>query len=94
MQFVPTSLNLDTGEQDTRHQMYVDKANDAILVEESDDRFDQVFVIGVSLIDMTKSISPKSLPEIIDDIMRSEPFCNYPKVKDKFLENYKDEITR
>lgn len=25
VQFVPTSLNLDTGEQDTRHQMYVDK---------------------------------------------------------------------
>ena len=76
------------------HQMYVDKANDAIYVEEPDDRFDQVFVMGVSLIDMTKRISPKPVREIIDDVMKSEPFCNYPKVKDKFIENYKDEITR
>ena len=74
--------------------MYVDKANDAILVEEPDDRFDQVFVMGVSLIDMTKRISSKPVREIIDEVMKSEPFCNYPKVKDKFLENYKDEITR
>ena len=76
------------------HQMYVDKANDAIFIEEPDNRFDQVFVMGVSLIDMTKRISSKPVREIIDEVMKSEPFCNYPKVKDKFLENYKDEITR
>lgn len=76
------------------HQMYIDKANDAICVEEPDDRFDQVFVIGVSLIDMNKRLSSKPVNEIIDDVMKSEPFCNYPKLKDKFIANYTDEITR
>ena len=76
------------------HQMYVDKANDVISVEEPEDRFDQVFVMGISLIDMAKNISSKSISEIIDDVMKSEPFCNYPKVKDKLIENYSDEITR
>ena len=73
-------------------QMYIDKSNDAISVVESDTRIDDVYVIGVTMVETIKKLGLKSVKDIIEDVMKSEPFCNYPQIKDKLNDNYKDEI--
>lgn len=71
-------------------QMYIDKSNESIEVEEPDNRFDDVFQLGVTLVENLKKINGKEYSEIVEDIMNSEPFCNYSNLKEKLLENYND----
>ena len=75
-------------------QMYIDKSNEAISVVESDTRIDDVYVLGISMVETLKQLGLQPVKDIIEDIMKSEPFCNYPQIKDKLSENYKDEIDR
>jgi len=69
-------------------QIYIDTSNDAILTDETDTRFDDVFQLGITMIETIKSICEKPVENIIDDLMNSEPFCKYPKLKDKLTQNY------
>lgn len=71
-------------------QMYIDKSNESIEVEESDNRFDDVFQLGVTLVENLKKINGKEYSELVEDLMNSEPFCNYSNLKEKLLENYND----
>ena len=73
------------------HQMYIDKSNEAITVEENDSRFDDVFQIAVSMIDTLRTINPQPTETIIKDIMKSEPFCKYPKLEEKLTDNYNED---
>lgn len=75
-------------------QIYIDKSNDAISQEESDSRVDEVFQLGVYMVNLAKSFGKKSISEIVSDLMRTEPFCKYKAIEDKLLENYKDEIDK
>lgn len=70
-------------------QMYIDKSNEAIFVEETDSRFDDVFQIAVSIVATLKSASTQSYEDIINGLMKSEPFCKYPKLRVKLIENFK-----
>ena len=72
-------------------QMYIDKSNDAISTEEPDNRLEEVYEIGVTMVEAIKKMSPLPVNTIIDDVMKSEPFCNYPQIKQKLLENYAHE---
>lgn len=69
-------------------QMYIDKSNESIEVEESDNRFDDIFQLGVTLVENLKKINGKEYREIVEDLMNSEPFCNYSNLKEKLLKNY------
>ncbi len=69
-------------------QMYIDKSNESISIEEPENRFDDLFQMAITLIDAIKKISNQSIEEIICDLMKSEPFCKYPKLKDKLIENF------
>lgn len=73
-------------------QIYIDKSNDAIRQEEPDNRLDEVYQLGVYMVSLAKSFGKKSIPEIVSDLMRTEPFCKYKVIEKKLLENYKDEI--
>ena len=70
-------------------QMYIDKSNEAISIEETDSRFDDVFQIAVTMIATLKSTGTQSYEGIIDGLMKSEPFCKYPKLRVKLFENFK-----
>lgn len=71
-------------------QMYIDKSNEAITVEENDSRFDDVYQIAVTMASTLKKATNGPTEHIIDEIMKSEPFCKYPKLRDKLTENYKE----
>lgn len=69
-------------------QMYIDKSNEAIEVEEADNRFNDVYQLGVTLIENIRKVSDKNVREIVEDVMKSEPFCNYSDIKEKLLKDY------
>lgn len=71
-------------------QMYIDKSNEAICIEETDSRFDDVYQIAITMITALKGAGVQSYDEIIEGLMKSEPFCKYPKLKNKLIENFKE----
>ena len=71
-------------------QMYIDKSNEAITVEETDSRFDDVFQIAVTMVSTLKDATNGATENIINDLMKSEPFCKYQKLKDKLTDNFKE----
>lgn len=71
-------------------QMYIDKSNEAIAIEETDSRFDDVYQIAVTMAVALKKVGSQSYKEIIDGLMKSEPFCNYPKLTQKLTDNFKE----
>ena len=72
-------------------QMYIDKSNEAITVEETDSRFDDVFQIAVTMVSTLKDATNGATENIINDLMKSEPFCKYQKLKDKLTDNFKED---
>lgn len=72
-------------------QIYIDKSNDNITQEEDDHRQDEVYQTAVTMIDSAKKISPLPLDQLIDNLMKSEPFCLYQDVKSKLTEYYSNE---
>ena len=71
-------------------QMYIDKSNEVITVEETDSRFDDVFQNAVTIVSALKCIMNSPIGGIINDLMKSEPFCKYQKLKDKLTDNFKE----
>lgn len=69
-------------------QMYIDKSNEAITVEETDSRFDDVFQIAVTMVSTLKGVTNGTTENIINDLMKSEPFCKYPNLKEKLTNNF------
>lgn len=74
-------------------QMYVDKSNEAILVEENDSRFDDVYQMALTMIDMMQKIG-QTYKDAIDSLMKSEPFCNYKKLYTKLIETFENHDNR
>ena len=72
-------------------QMYIDKSNEAITVEETDSRQDDVFQMAIAMANTLKSLRTDSIDSIIEDLMKSEPFCHYPKLRDLLTKNLQDE---
>ena len=71
-------------------QMYIDKSNEAISIEDSENRVDEVFQIAITLVEMLKKVNNRPYNDIIEDLMKSEPFCKYEQVKENLIKNYKD----
>ncbi len=70
-------------------QMYIDKSNEAITVqEESNDRIDDVYQMAITMTSTMKENRNDSIETIISDLFKVEPFCNYPQIKDKIFQNY------
>lgn len=71
-------------------QMYIDKSNEVISMEETDNRFDDVYQIAITMTSALKVANGQSYSEIIDSLMKSEPFCKYPNIKDLLIKNFKE----
>ena len=72
-------------------QMYIDKSNEAIRVEEADSRLDDLFQMAVAMVNNLQSLRDDSIESIIEDLMKSEPFCHYSKLKELLIKNLQDE---
>ena len=72
-------------------QMYIDKSNEAITIEETDSRLDDVFQMAVAMANTLLSLKTDGIESIIEDLMKSEPFCHYPKLKDLLIKDLQDE---
>lgn len=72
-------------------QLYIDKSNEAISEEVNESRFDEIYQLGITMVDLAKSLGQKSVQQIIDELMESEPFCGYKDIQDTLLKYYKDE---
>lgn len=71
-------------------QLYIDKSNECVSVpEETDDRLDDVYQMAVTLATTMMSIRSDGWEAIVNDVMNSEPWCKYPKIKDKLLNEKK-----
>ena len=67
------------------HQMYLDKSNEAICVEEDKSRNDEVLQIGISMGCMMLKFRNDTVEVIVDELMKSEPFCHYPHIKNQLI---------
>lgn len=68
-------------------QIYIDKSNACISIEEDEHRIEEVYQTAVTMIDNAKNHLPISVEQLIDNIMKSEPFCTHKEIKDK-LKDY------
>lgn len=71
-------------------QMYIDKSNEAIMTDDTDSRFDDVFQIAVTMVSTIINTTNGVANNIIKELMKSEPFCKYPKLLDKLTDNFKE----
>lgn len=69
-------------------QIYIDKSNDNISLEEDKHREDEIYQTAVTMIDSAKKISPHPVNQLIDNLMKSEPFCMFEKVRTKLKEYF------
>ena len=70
-------------------QMYIDRSNDNIELEESKHRIDDVYQLGITMLEAIKQVRQDGIEIIIDDLLKSEPFCNYgEELKVKLLSYY------
>ncbi|MCD8291728.1 MAG: ATP-binding protein [Prevotella sp.] len=68
-------------------QIYIDKCNNAVEVEENKNRIEDVFNTGVTIIDSIKEFG-RDIRDIIDDILKAEPFCKHTELKEMFNDYY------
>ncbi len=71
--------------------MYIDKSNELMIVEENDSRFDDVYQLALAMIAAIQKIQNNDFAEVVDDLMKSEPFCYYPELKQLLLKETEDE---
>lgn len=74
------------------HQIYVDKSNDCVSkIEDDDSRLDDIYQMAISMVDNFKQATAQTTDVLIDHIMKSEPFCLYPSVKEKLVSYFSHE---
>ncbi len=72
-------------------QMYIDRSNDNIQLDNPDDRIDDVYQLAVTMIHTIKKVRIDDIENIVNDLMTSEPFCNYDELKVKLLNDFKND---
>lgn len=72
-------------------QIYLDKSNDNLSTEEDDHRIDEVYQTAITMIDGARKISPLPVTKLIENLMKSEPFCLYKEVNKRLNDYYDNE---
>ncbi len=67
-------------------QIYIDKSQNKIDDTVDDERIAEIETKARMLINMALSMSDNSKSAVIDNLFNSEPFNNYPQLKDKLME--------
>ncbi len=71
-------------------QLYIDKSNECVASpDETDERFDDVYQMAVTLATTMMTIRTDGWEAIVNELMNSEPWCKYPKIKEKLLNERK-----
>jgi hypothetical protein len=70
------------------HQIYIDMSKNQIFDEIEDERIKNIENKARILIDLSKKMGNKSIIDVIDVLFNSEPFCKFPNMKIKLLEEY------
>lgn len=66
--------------------IYIQKSKDAIATrEETEERLDDVYQKAVTVANALMSLRSDGWEAIINDLMKSQPFCYYPNIKSKLL---------
>ena len=67
-------------------QLYLDKSNECVSVpEETDEHLDDIFQMAITVASNMIKIRSDGWEAVVNDLMNSEPWCKYPKLKDKLL---------
>lgn len=64
-------------------QIYIDKSQNQVFEEKTDERLAEVEAKALMLIDMAKKMGNSDIHSIIEVLFRSEPFIAYPALKEK-----------
>lgn len=70
------------------HQIYLDKSNNIIDEEINDERKADILSKAECLIKIASDIGSENTDSLIDRLFMSEPFNNYPELKEKLKEKY------
>lgn len=75
-------------------QIYIDRSNESIYndEEDKDTRLKDVLNLAITVIEATNALQTKTTEKIIEDVMKAEPFCHYPKIVEELKNYYKNEI--
>lgn len=69
-------------------QMYIDQANNKIKPEINSDRSDEIYQLSITMIEQIHQFHQRPYKDIIDDLCKSEPFCNNNQLKDLLINSY------
>lgn len=72
-------------------QIYLDKSNDNLSTEEDEHRVDEVYQTAITMIDGARKVSPLPIDKLIENLMKSEPFCLYKEVNERLNEYFNNE---
>ena len=72
-------------------QIYLDKANGCADVKPEDNRADEVYEMAITMVDSIKGASKLPLETLIDNLMHSQPFCDFTDLKVKLIQYYNHE---
>lgn len=72
-------------------QIYLDKSNDSITEEDDEHREDEVYQTAITMLDMARKVSPLAMSQLINNLMKSEPFCSYENLPNKLNQYYSNE---
>ena len=70
--------------------IYIDRCNEAIAVEDKAQTLDDDFQLAITIIDLNLKRGTE-LNTAIDNIMQAEPWCVHPQLKDMLLKYYSHE---
>lgn len=67
-------------------QIYIDMSGNEIAPEDVKLRKDEILLDAIYLLDIYKSMGEKDILDKVDKLFQSEPYCKYPELKMKVLE--------
>lgn len=66
-------------------QMYIDKSNEKLTIETPDNRMEEILQWGITMAQNMHNFNNKPYIEIVEDLMKSQPFCDNVGVKDHLI---------
>lgn len=72
-------------------QIYIDKSNNVLVEEGNAHREDDVCQTAITMIEFMREFRNDPAEVLVCDLMKAEPFCKYPAIKEKLLIYYQNE---
>ena len=69
-------------------QIYIDRCNEVVSIDNRIEELGDTFQIGITLIDKAMASFERNALDVIEEIMKSEPFCYYQELNQMLLNHY------